>query len=80
MLLPYNRARQIRMIMANSMPPKENSNEKVAYDLMQIIAGQEINKAAEKAKNTRKYYLELYAQCLKIVSGEDFDEVFDDVE
>ena len=47
---------------------------------MQIIAGQETSKAAEKTKDTRKYYLELYTQCLRIVSGEDFDDVFDDIE
>lgn len=66
--------------MANGMLPKDSSNEKVAYDLMQIIAGQETSKAAEKTKDTRKYYLELYTQCLRIVSGEDFDDVFDDIE
>ncbi|HSY74150.1 MAG TPA: hypothetical protein VK810_01660 [Dongiaceae bacterium] len=76
MLFPYNRGNGFRMVMANGMLPKDGSNEKVAYDLMQIIAGQEANKTADK----RKYYLELYAQCLRIVSGEDFDDVFDDDE
>ena len=63
------------MIMANGMLPKDGSNEKVAFDLMQIIAGKEA-----KSSDKREYYLELYAQCLRIVSGEDFDDVFDEVE
>ena len=80
MTFPFNRQRQIRQLMAIAMQPKDNSNEKVAYDLMQIIAQQESIKVGDRAKNPRTYYLELYSQCLRIVSGEDFDDVADDMD
>ena len=47
--------------------PDSGSQERVAYDLMQRIAHLEaIN---ETAKRSRRYYLELYAQCLVATKG-----------
>lgn len=80
MLSRITRLNRIRMAMANGALPINSSDEKVAFDLMQVIAGLETGKAAEKSKEPRKYYLELYAQCLRIVSGEDFEDVLEDIE
>jgi hypothetical protein len=68
------------MLMANRTSSGVDGNEKVAYDLMKLISEQEADKVAEKTRNPRKYYLELYAQCIKIVSGEDLEDVFDSAE
>ena len=66
--------------MASGMLPKDINKEKIALDLMNIIVQQETFRLALNAKEQRKYYLELYAQCLRIVDGEDFEDVFDDME
>lgn len=52
---------------------KDNSAERVAFDLMRVIAGNENNRpqpdcAAKKASN-RLYYLNLYAESLRVVKG-----------
>ena len=49
---------------------KDNSAERVAYDLMGRIAYAEDGNQKQES-NPRDYYLELYYQCLKTVKGSD---------
>lgn len=50
---------------------KDNSAERVAYDLMTLIASNENSRAGEscaaKKASKRLYYLNLYAECLTAV-------------
>lgn len=52
---------------------KDNSAERVAYDLMTIIANSENNypreDCAAKKASTRLYHLTLYTECLAAVRG-----------
>ena len=49
---------------------KDNSIERVAFDLMEKIAQAEHAKQDNfREPNSREYYLTLYRQCHKIVSG-----------
>lgn len=51
---------------------KDNSSERVAYDLMKEIANNEGGYGASDDRlnsNPRHYYLNLYSQCLKVVRG-----------
>ena len=41
------------------------SHEAVAFALMTVIAKHEIRFMKEKGENPRKYYLDLYAECLR---------------
>lgn len=65
----------------NPIQIKDNSEAQVALDLMNIIANFE-----NRGKNTdpritdpRKYYLELYKQCIEVVKFQDLPD-FDDCE
>ena len=49
---------------------KDNSAERVAFDLMARIAFAE-DGSQKELSNPRDYYLELYYQCLKTVKGRD---------
>ena len=81
MWVPYNRLNQFRKLMANGTLHKDSGEQRVAFELMQFISGRETGAmAAERDKNPRKYHLELYAQCLRIVGGEDFEDVLEDIE
>lgn len=46
-----------------------DSQHRVALELMQIIVDREHKTKIEKP-DARTYYLTLYSQCLKVVSGE----------
>lgn len=54
---------------------KDNSVERVAFDLMARIA--EVEKATgndeDRTSNPREYYLKLYNQCHKVVSWSGVD-------
>jgi hypothetical protein len=50
-------------------PLVSDSKQRVALELMQIIADREPKTKCEKP-DARTYYLTLYSQCLKVVSGE----------
>ena len=53
--------------------------EFVAWELMSKIAEAEHAKhIKEKTETPREYYLTLYSQCLKVVSGEDVEDVLED--
>jgi hypothetical protein len=57
---------------ANGMdepPLVTDSKQRVALELMQIIVDREHKTKLEKP-DARTYYLTLYSQCLKVVSGE----------
>lgn len=52
---------------------KENSAERVAFDLMNTIAYEEnsdySNQPVAKKNSNRLYYLNLYKECLNVVQG-----------
>ena len=50
-------------------PVVTDSKERVALELMEIIIAREHKTKIEKP-DARTYYLTLYSQCLKVVSGE----------
>ena len=50
-------------------PLVTDSKQRVALELMQIIVDREHKTKIEKP-DARTYYLTLYSQCLKVVSGE----------
>lgn len=55
-----------------SQPPQNDGKERVALDLMQAIAADELDfpsVKAERAEDPRRYWLRLYQQCLSVVSG-----------
>lgn len=55
-----------------SQPPQNDGKERVALDLMQAIAADELDfpsVKAERAEDPRQYWLRLYQQCLSVVSG-----------
>ncbi|HJQ22274.1 MAG TPA: hypothetical protein VKA60_00070 [Blastocatellia bacterium] len=57
---------------ANGMderPLVSDSKQRVALELMQIIVDREHKTKIEKP-DARTYYLTLYSQCLRVVSGE----------
>lgn len=47
---------------------KSDDKHRVAFDLMREIASFETG-ISNREKNPREYYLELYNECLKVVSG-----------
>jgi hypothetical protein len=60
---------------------KDNSVERVALDLMEIIASVERTRSDNYLKpNTREYFLKLYNQCHRVVgySSIDVDQVLQD--
>ncbi len=60
-------------------PISFDSKERVAYDFMKMIASQEkINEQARQNIHDRKYYLKLFAQCLRAVKGVSTDEVLNE--
>ena len=50
-------------------PLVSDSKQRVALELMQIIADREPKTKCEKP-DARTYYLTLYSECLRVVSGE----------
>jgi hypothetical protein len=63
--------------VSNSMDAGE-IKEIIAWELMNKIADAENNKVKEKANSPREYYLTLYSQALKTVSGEDVDDILEE--
>lgn len=61
------------MQIAGPIEIRDNSAERVAYELMRLISSKEnpthgSDCVAKKASN-RLYYLNLYAECLNVVKG-----------
>lgn len=52
---------------------KDNSKERVAYDLMKMIWHDDSR--AEQNQTDRKYWLTLYSQCLKATSGYSLESI-----
>lgn len=69
--LALRRLRQARIMQMQQ--PNEH-RERVAYDLMVKIAQEDVERAGLRGK-PREYYLQLYIQCLKAVSGEDYEDI-----
>ena len=60
--------------ITNPIQVKDNSIERVAFDLMEKIAQAEHAKQDKfREPNSREYYLKLYNQCHKIVSWSGVD-------
>lgn len=55
-----------------SQPPQGDCKERVALDLMQAIAADELEQPegkAERDESPRRYWLRLYEECLATVKG-----------
>jgi hypothetical protein len=50
---------------------KDNSKERVAFDLMKLI---DLNVAPPQVR-TKKYYLDLYYESLKVVDGYEYNNI-----
>ena len=62
----------------DSAPAKPTDmREQVAFDLMAKIAEEERATRDNSPEPPKDYYLKLYCQCLRIVSGEDVEDVLD---
>lgn len=57
--------------ISNPIEIKDNSVERVAFDLMEKIANSEgySNETGYKKPNSREYFLKLYNQCHKVVDN-----------
>ena len=65
------------LMSAASVSPAD-AKEKIAFDLMTKIAEAESAQAEKAPENPKDYYLKLYSHCLRIVSGEDIEDVLED--
>lgn len=65
--------------ITNPIKIKDNSVERVAFDLMEKIANSDsyYNEESFRKPNSREYYLKLYNQCHKVVysRGVNIDEI-----
>lgn len=62
--------------MPHTIPELPPSSEAVAMKLLEKISGYEPEE--RHPKDQRLYWLALYAQCLRVVKGEDAREVLKD--
>jgi|SRR5579859_1988561 len=70
-----------RQLIESGATNQPELKEIVALELMSKIADLEQAKhLKEQIDNPREYYLTLYSQCSKVVSGEDVEEVLEDYE
>ncbi|WP_180113403.1 hypothetical protein [Acinetobacter sp. YH12073] len=71
-----------RMEISKPIEIKDNSIERIAFDLMEKISQSEsyYNLDEQKQKNPREYFLKLYNQCYKVVDykGVDIDKLLGD--
>jgi hypothetical protein len=67
-----------RRKLMDSAPAKPSDvRERVAFELMTKIAEEERANPETAPEPAKDYYLKLYCQCLRIVSGEDVEDVLD---
>jgi hypothetical protein len=66
-----------RTLMANAPAKPSDVRERVAFDLMAKIAEEERANRENTREPAKHYYLKLYCQCLRIVQGEDVEDVLD---
>jgi hypothetical protein len=52
--------------------------EIIAWELMTKIAQAEAERVKAQTKSPREYYLTLYAQSLRAVSGEEIEDILED--
>lgn len=52
----------------------DNSKERVALELMHVIAGAEFGKDERLNTAPREYYLKLYAQCISTIARHSYKE------
>lgn len=65
------------LLSTGAIPPDE-IKEIVALELMNKIAEAESGKAQERTATPRAYYLTLYSQALRTVSGEDVEDILEE--
>ncbi len=53
----------------NSLPASFDSRERVALDLMKAIDQADSKSLSVKMKNPKTYLMDLYLECLEVVSG-----------
>lgn len=49
--------------------PDSGSQARVAYDLMKYLVNSGVRSEDEAAEGKRKFYLDLYAECLRTTGG-----------
>lgn len=61
------------IIVKEAIEIKDNSEARVAYDLMMLIADKEFATVAERSKqqHDRIYWLRLYDQCRRMVTSDN---------
>lgn len=61
------------IIVKEAIEIKDNSEARVAYDLMVLIADKEFSTVAERSKQqqNRLYWLRLYDQCRRMVTSDN---------
>lgn len=60
--------------MPEQIQLKEDSKERVAFELMQHIASAEYGKDERSKSAPREYYLKLYAQCISTIHRHSYQE------
>ncbi|GAC1377042.1 MAG: hypothetical protein NVS3B3_17260 [Aquirhabdus sp.] len=51
----------------NDKPFEIDCKERVAYDLMQLIGSRSVDEDNHEKPTVKDYYLNLYAECLRVV-------------
>jgi hypothetical protein len=69
------------LLNTNAVPNAMDTGEikeLIAWELMTKIAQAEADKVKEQTKSPREYYLTLYAQSLRAVSGEEIEDILEE--
>jgi hypothetical protein len=69
--------RRKELLNTGAIPPDE-IKQIVALELMNKIAEAETGKIQEKSGSPRIYYLTLYSQALRTVSGDDVEDILEE--
>ncbi|MEN8266497.1 hypothetical protein ABFP00_05740 [Acinetobacter baumannii] len=66
-----------KVVLSGPLELKNNSEARVAYELMVLIANKEIgftmaqNKNVAEEQKSRNYWLKLYSKCLSVARGNE---------
>lgn len=67
-----------KVVFNGPLELKDNSQARVAYDLMMLISGKEIgftmapNKDVAEEQKSRDYWLKLYSECHNVAKGYEY--------
>lgn len=67
-----------RQLLNSGTLNTDGLKEIIAWELMTKIAQAETDKIKEQSESPRQYYLTLYAQSLRAVSGEEIEDIIED--